>query len=285
MSQNVNCLLRIPKFSNGKNIRPVICIYRYTRWLHTIGFEHGNGSDRFRIALGKFQSDKSNYKSVTKHFQNGPQWSYIDTHVLFLRYQEYSIFAEMPFQKDKFTNDGSSQASLHDLQHADSEEAQLLRPEAPIFAKILTSRRFSDRTSQWQCLMYILQASFFLSAMVCMWFVAFQAAPVSKQTCTSAKSEAEGLISSGFGEGRYTLAEDISGQVPRCMYKRSVSVKTPQIGSDTLQLKPSFGCFGITPSSRLKTLEGQCKKTRCLCVEHGKESYLVYYCPSNFADD
>lgn len=184
----------------------------------------------------------------------------------------------MPFQKDEFTDDGSSQTSLHDLQHAGLERAQLLRPETPIFTKIFTSRKFSKKTSQWQCSIYILQAAFILNAIVCMWIIAFQslkAAPVSKQIYTSAKSEAEGLISSGFGEGGYTLAEDVSGQVPRCMYKRPVSAKTPHIGSDTLQLTLSFGCFGMTPSSRLKILEGQPTKTRCLCAKHGKALYLV----------
>lgn len=91
-----------------------------------------------------------------------------------------------------------------------------------------------------------------------MWIIALQsllAAPVSKQMCTSPESEAEGSINSGFGEGGYTLAEDISGQVPRCMYKTPVSVKKLQIGSNTLQLTLSFGYSGMTPSSRWKTLE------------------------------
>jgi hypothetical protein len=137
----------------------------------------------------------------------------------------------MPFQTDEFCDDRSSKTTLHDFQDAGLAETQLLRSETPIFTKDLSFRKSPKWMSQWRRFSSVLQAAFFLSAIVCMWIVAFtclQAARVSKQIHTHSHNEAAVSASLGIGEGGYTLAEDIAGQVPRCMYT-SYPVKVLQI--------------------------------------------------------
>ncbi|EMD65249.1 hypothetical protein COCSADRAFT_171054 [Bipolaris sorokiniana ND90Pr] len=99
-------------------------------------------------------------------------------------------------EKEEFTNDGSSQTSLHIMQHANLEEAPLLRPKTPISSQVLVTR----------------------IATVCMWVMAFQLLRdllVSNQTHTSSTGESRRLISSGLGEEGHTMAEEISSSVPR----------------------------------------------------------------------
>ena len=113
------------------------------------------------------------------------------------------------------------------MQHANLEEAPLLRPKTPISSQVLVTRMFSRQVWWWQSLINILQTAFFLSATVCMWVMAFQLLRdllVSNQTHTSSTGESRRLISSGLGEEGHTMAEEISSSVPRRMYKRPVSV-------------------------------------------------------------
>lgn len=87
--------------------------------------------------------------------------------------QKYLSPVEMPPQVEKFTDDGSSQASLQDLQHAGLEEARLLQSELLDFTENRTPHRLLKHRSRWHCSIQILQAAFFLSATVCVWIIAF----------------------------------------------------------------------------------------------------------------
>ncbi|KAF5846483.1 hypothetical protein GGP41_003884 [Bipolaris sorokiniana] len=130
-------------------------------------------------------------------------------------------------EKEEFTNDGSSQTSLHIMQHANLEEAPLLRPKTPIS--------------------------------MCMWVMAFQLLRdllVSNQTHTSSTGESRRLISSGLGEEGHTMAEEISSSVPRRMYKRPVSIQDSQNATHAEEVSLRKGWAIIVPNNNGFVKEG-----------------------------